>query len=99
MIEEPLAAAFGGAFDEPATITAAGSSRTIQVIFDFGYSGISGMGLPVEGRRIAAAVRSADLPVNDGRGATLTLRGKTYRITSVQPIEPDGGMTELELRE
>jgi hypothetical protein len=99
VIQEPLGAAFGGAFDEPATLSVGSVTRSLRVIFDQGYSSMGGLSMAVEGRRLVALVRTAELAGLGERGATLTLRGKTYRVTSPQPVEPDGELTELELKE
>lgn len=79
-------------FSVGAILTIGSTSKSINVIFDEEYMGIS---LGAEGRSLTATCKTSDvLGVN--HRTTLVLGGKTYKVEALQPIM-DGQFTQLVL--
>ena len=84
-------------FDEASITFKDQSSRSLRVIFDeptFPVLGDSGE--PFEMRNPVAVMPSADVPSN-ASGAELTVAGRIFVVTSIQPDSQ--GVTTLKLRE
>ena len=96
MLNENLDLFTGGLFSSPGTI----NGVEVEGIFDEYYEQGFDMAesLPTEGRKYCYRVNSKEV-VGLNHHALATVNGRQFEVIGIQPVRPDGMLTDLVLQE